>query len=75
VQEDAISHHSLEAQIMFTQEDRNYVKALLIDRQARLTKALHSVAPHSVSLSDCDEVQDELDQVTAVLGKIRKVEK
>jgi SepF-like predicted cell division protein (DUF552 family) len=60
---------------MFTQEDRNYVKALLIDRQARLAHALHSVTPHSVLLSDCDEVQDELDQVTAVLGKIRKVEK
>jgi SepF-like predicted cell division protein (DUF552 family) len=59
---------------MFTQEDRNYVKALLIDRQARLTKALHSVSPHSVLLSDCDEVQDELNQVTSVLGKIRKVE-
>jgi SepF-like predicted cell division protein (DUF552 family) len=59
---------------MFTQEDRNYVKALLIDRQARLTKALHFVEPHSVLLSDCDEVQDELSQVTSVLGKIRKLE-
>jgi hypothetical protein len=68
---------------MFTQEDRNYVKALLIDRQARLTKALrreaklvkalHSVSPHS-AFSDCVEVQNELSQVTSVLDKIRKVE-
>lgn len=58
---------------MFTQQDKDYVHALLIDRQARLTKALHSVSPHSVLLSDCDEVHDELSQVTVVLGKIRKL--
>lgn len=59
---------------MFTQEDRDYVKSLLIDRNAKLVRALHFVEPHSVLLSDCDEVQAELDQVTAVLGKIRKIE-
>lgn len=59
---------------MFTQEDRDYVKSLLIDRNAKLVRALHFVEPYSVLLSDCDEVQAELDQVTAVLGKIRKIE-
>jgi hypothetical protein len=60
---------------MFTQEDRNYVKALLIDRQATLTHALHSSDPQSVFQPDSFSVQLELDQVTTVLDKIRKVEK
>jgi hypothetical protein len=56
-----------------SKEDLNYVGALLVDRQGKLTWALHHVQPDKVLLSDCDEVQDELEQVIAVLGKIRKL--
>ena len=59
---------------MFTQEDRNYVKALLIDRQTRLTRALYLNQPQDVLQPDTDEVRLELDQVSSVLDKIRKVE-
>ena len=59
---------------MFSQEDRNYVKSLLIDRQAKLNHALLLSNPHSVLQPDSHTVQLELDKVTAVLGKIRKIE-
>jgi len=58
---------------MFTQEDRIYVKSLLIDRQARLNHALLSNDPHSVLQPDPFTVQVELDHVTAVLNKIRSL--
>ena len=58
---------------MFTKQDKDYVHALLIDRQARLYFALHSSAPQSVSHNDPHSVQLEIDQVTAVLDKIRKL--
>jgi hypothetical protein len=59
---------------MFTQEDRNYVHELLIDRQAKLFHALHSSNPQFVSKPDPHSVQLEIDQVTAVLDKISKIQ-
>ena len=60
---------------MFTKQDNDYVLALLIDRQARLSHALHSDDPHSVLQPDSHAVQLELDQVTAVLDKVRQIKK
>jgi hypothetical protein len=56
----------------FSKENLNYLEALLFNRKDKLYFALHHVMPHTVSLGDCDEVNDELAQVLEVLGKIRK---
>ena len=60
---------------MYNKQDNDYVLALLIDRQERLSYALHSSNPHSVLQPNSFAVQVELDQVTAVLDKVRQIKK
>jgi hypothetical protein len=56
---------------MMNENDINYISTLVLDRQQRLIWALHHVQPFTVLLSDCDEVQDELEKANRALRLLK----